>query len=126
MTNVRLIKDLTLINAPLPMMSPAGPLGLSDNSASIVAPSTSGAFRYAGARIDAEANGLFDFRARMYSPTLGRFLQTDPIGAAGGINLYAYVGNDPVNLGYRASSDSSANIRPTADEHALATGRRAR
>jgi hypothetical protein len=32
-----------------------------------------------------------------YSPTLGRFLQVDPIGYDGGANLYAYVGNDPVN-----------------------------
>jgi RHS repeat-associated protein len=60
--------------------------------------STAGTFRYTGARIDAETNGLYDFRARMYSPILGRFLQTDPIGSAGGINLYAYVGNDPLNL----------------------------
>jgi len=60
--------------------------------------STAGSFRYTGARIDAETNGLYDFRARMYSPRLGRFLQTDPIGTVGGINLYAYVGNDPLNL----------------------------
>jgi RHS repeat-associated protein len=59
---------------------------------------TSGTFRYTGARIDAETNGLFDFRARIYSPLLGRFMQVDSIGAAGGINLYAYVGNDPLNL----------------------------
>jgi hypothetical protein len=32
---------------------------------------------------------------RAYSPALGRFLQTDPIG---GLNLYAYVDNDPINL----------------------------
>jgi RHS repeat-associated protein len=58
---------------------------------------TSGTFRYTGARIDAETNGLYDFRARIYSPLLGRFMQVDPIGARGGINLYAYVNNDPLN-----------------------------
>jgi len=33
----------------------------------------------------------------MYSPTLGRFMQTDPIGYGDGMNNLAYVGNDPVN-----------------------------
>jgi uncharacterized protein RhaS with RHS repeats len=33
----------------------------------------------------------------MYSPTLGRFLQRDPLDVLGGINLYAYVGNQPIN-----------------------------
>ncbi|WP_099136227.1 RHS repeat-associated core domain-containing protein [Xenorhabdus budapestensis] len=35
---------------------------------------------------------------RYYSPALGRFLQTDSAGTEGGLNLYAYTGNDPVNL----------------------------
>lgn len=54
------------------------------------------AFRYTGRRLDPES-GLYHLRARAYSLRLGRFLQPDPIGTAGGINLYAYVGNDPLN-----------------------------
>jgi len=59
--------------------------------------SAAGTFRYSGQRIDPETNGLYYDRARMYAPTLGRFMQPDPIGYAGGSNLYAYVGNDPLN-----------------------------
>ncbi len=42
--------------------------------------------------------GLYYYKSRMYSPTLARFLQPDGIGYLGGLNLYAYVAGDPVNL----------------------------
>jgi RHS repeat-associated protein len=43
--------------------------------------------------------GLYDYRNRVYSAQIGRFLQTDPIRfAAGDVNIYRYVSNDPLNL----------------------------
>ena len=45
-----------------------------------------------------DATGLIYYRARYYDPTLGRFISRDPAGMPDGINRYAYVENDPVNL----------------------------
>lgn len=42
--------------------------------------------------------GVWYYKARVYEPELGRFLQTDPVGYADGLNLYAYVSGDPINL----------------------------
>ena len=53
-------------------------------------------YLFTGRRIDSES-GLYYYRARHYDPQEGRFMQPDPIGFDGGINLYTYVQNNPVN-----------------------------
>ncbi|MCS7064554.1 MAG: RHS repeat-associated core domain-containing protein, partial [Methylacidiphilales bacterium] len=51
-----------------------------------------------GNRNDGTGSGLYDYRNRIYSTTLGRFMQPDPIGFdAEDVNWYRYVGNSPVN-----------------------------
>ena len=53
-------------------------------------------YTFTGREYDSET-GLYYYRARYYDPKIGRFISEDPIGFMGGINKYAYVGNNPVN-----------------------------
>ncbi|MCF8069327.1 MAG: DUF6531 domain-containing protein [Desulfobacterales bacterium] len=67
-------------------------------------------YGYTGRRWDAYT-GLWYYRNRMYSPMLGRFMQKDPAGYVDGLNLYAYVLNNPLMytdpMGLMARYDSS-------------------
>ena len=53
-------------------------------------------YTYTGREYDTES-GLYYYRARYYDAKIGRFISQDPIGLAGGINLYSYVENSPLN-----------------------------
>lgn len=44
---------------------------------------------------DNDATGLYYYRARFYSPGAQRFISEDPLGSAGGLNLFAYAANTP-------------------------------
>ncbi|WP_355606875.1 RHS repeat-associated core domain-containing protein [Xanthomonas cannabis] len=69
-------------------------------------------YQYTGREKD--LNGLYYYRARYYRPQWGRFVSEDPIGLAGGINYYAYVGGVPLQYvdpdGLQRSSPSRFNI----------------
>jgi RHS repeat-associated protein len=64
---------------------------------------TTNRLKYTGRELD-DDSGLYYYRARWYDPSTGRFISEDPIGFQGGINLYAYVGNNPLN-----ANDPSGN-----------------
>jgi len=71
-----------------------------------------------------DRTGLYYYLNRFYYPQLGRFMTQDPIGITGGTNLYAYVGNSPVNyidpLGLSSivfdRSDSKIYVYPGTEE----------
>lgn len=54
-------------------------------------------FLFQGREYDYDT-ALYYFRNRWYEPETGRWLSPDPIGISGGLNLYSFCGNDPVNF----------------------------
>jgi len=87
-------------------------IGLSDTSGSLVSmyaydsygnltnstEAVDNPFRYAGqAGVMDERNGLLYMRARYYQPGIGRFINKDPVEVLAGLNLYAYVLDNPIS-----------------------------
>ena len=56
----------------------------------------SNGYAFTGREWDGEAS-LAYCRARYYDPKIGRFISEDPLGFAAGMNVYAYVRNNPAN-----------------------------
>ncbi len=61
-------------------------------------------YRYTG-QIEIPEAQLYYYKARVYDPSFGRFLQTDPVGYASDVNSYAYTKNDPVNASDPSGKD---------------------
>ncbi|MEO8307657.1 MAG: RHS repeat-associated core domain-containing protein [Pseudomonadota bacterium] len=71
------------------------------------------AFGYTGQVYIAALNAYY-YKARFYSRETGRFLSPDPIGYADSMNMYGYVGGDPVNLvdpfGFQSCADNVLKV----------------
>jgi RHS repeat-associated protein len=63
------------------------------------------------------SSGLYYYGFRFYDPALQRWLNRDPLGETGGINLYEFVGNSPANyldpLGLEVPAMDSVNANPS-------------
>jgi RHS repeat-associated protein len=68
-----------------------------DSFGNVMGGSASTRYTYTGREVDSDT-GLMFYRARWYDPHQGRFISEDPIGLAGGINVFAYVENKPLRF----------------------------
>lgn len=65
--------------------------------------------RFPGQYFDKETNTSYNY-FRDYDPSIGRYVQSDPIGLGGGINTYSYVGAAPLDY---ADPDGKSRTRPS-------------
>lgn len=77
-------------------------------------------YRYTGMERD-EETGLSYHTARFYLPWLGRWLSADPLDIVAGVNLYRYVGNDPVNYKDSTGRQQTSNDFDPTDPNNFST-----
>lgn len=103
-----------------------GPYGEPENAGNSISFAGS-RFRYTGQTVLPEAS-LYYYKARVYDPTYGRFLQTDPIGSKDDLDLYAYTKDDPVDGTDPTGTEDLRDVypdvyrRPAPDESKYAKG----
>ena len=73
---------------------------------------------FIGREYDKETE-LYYYKARYYDPKTGRFLQSDPIGYLGGMNLYTYVDNNPPNWTDPWGLCKGQNNKPRTEEEVI-------
>lgn len=71
-------------------------------------------FQYTG-QIWLPELGQYYYKARIYNPTLGRFMQIDPIGYQSDVDLYSYVASDPFNLRDSTGETPESELYVAAD-----------
>ena len=74
-------------------------------------------YRYSGKERD-DHTGLYYYGFRYYAPWLGRWISTDPMGAADGLNLYRFVRGNPINLSDSVGLQSQTVLLHYEDEAA--------
>jgi len=67
--------------------------------------------QWKGLMYEGDSTQMYYVKSRWYDPRVGRFISEDPIGIQGGLNLYAFGSNDPVNFIDRLGLDPSCSDR---------------